>query len=263
MDRIYSKIYRTYNYDKFKILDYNRDITRFDLLNKSIANEGIKNPILVDEDFNILDGQHRYTYAKENEKPIIYFFVNARTHNDVVEINTTSKRWQIIDYIEHYAKQTNKEYMRLYDAIKDMPYIRQTDIICVGYGLIDRRKVKILELVKKGEFTFRNYAEFLKIAQYYKQFIEATQINSVAGVFLAYYNLYTIIDFDKERLLRNVNSGNTRERLLGVSNFNYILKEFVAAYNKNRVQIHYTQTESVDFLITNDRKKYIIRRDQF
>ena len=71
MDRIYSKIYRTYNYDKFKILDYNRDITRFDLLNKSIANEGIKNPILVDEDFNILDGQHRYTYANDGKLLII------------------------------------------------------------------------------------------------------------------------------------------------------------------------------------------------
>lgn len=259
MDRVFSKIYQTYNYQQFKILEYNRDITRFDLLNESIATEGIKNPILVDEEFNIIDGQHRYTYAKELGKPIIYYVTPKKSENDVVEINTTAKRWQISDYIRHYANQGNNEYLRLNESIQNMPFIRPTDIICVGYGLIDRRKVKILDVVKQGKFRFKSYADFLKVAQYYRQFIEATQIRSVAGVFLAYYNLFTVIDFDKERLLRNVNSGNTRDRLIGVSNFRVILKELVDAYNKNGIVIQYTQTESIDFLITNERKKFIIR----
>lgn len=260
MDQVFSKIYQTYNYQQFNILKYNRDITKFDLLNKSISVEGIKNPILVDEQFNIIDGQHRYTYAKEHGKPIIYYVAAKSSKDDIVEINTTAKRWQIIDYIQHYAEQGNQEYIKLKDAVEGTRDVRPMDIVCVGYGLIDRRKVKVLEPLKQGKFTFKSYADFLKVVQYYQKFIEATQVRSVSGVFLAYYNLFTIVDFDKNRLIRNVNSGNTKNRLLGVTNFGVILKELVDAYNKNGIVIQYTQTESIDFLITNERKEFIIRR---
>ena len=63
-----SDIKETKNYDQFKVGDWNRTIKKNNLkkLEKSVKQNGwLKHPIMVNENMEIMDGQHRFAYAKE------------------------------------------------------------------------------------------------------------------------------------------------------------------------------------------------------
>jgi ParB-like chromosome segregation protein Spo0J len=69
------KIYKTKEYNKFKILKGNRTIprNRVEKIKQSIEEVGcIINPIIVNENYEIIDGQGRFTALQESDKDIYY-----------------------------------------------------------------------------------------------------------------------------------------------------------------------------------------------
>ena len=63
----YGVIYATTDYDKFKFLEGNRKLrlNNLEKMRESMIEEQLVIPICVNENFEIIDGQHRYTICKE------------------------------------------------------------------------------------------------------------------------------------------------------------------------------------------------------
>jgi hypothetical protein len=72
-------------------------------------------PILVDKAGVILDGQHRYTVAKELSVPIYYIVATDATIEDVPEANGNTKHWTARDWLYAWIQRGNQEYVRLRD----------------------------------------------------------------------------------------------------------------------------------------------------
>lgn len=103
----------TDEFDKFKLIDSNRN--DWELRAKNIAKSVkkvnyIPAPIIVNEKYEIIDGQARFTYCKQTKTPITYLVIKGLTVDDCVAMNASTTRWVISDYIESYAQRGWNDY---------------------------------------------------------------------------------------------------------------------------------------------------------
>src|ERR1035438_3196611 len=97
------------NYSNFKMVDNNRNINNglVERLTHSIEKLGYieARPILVNDNMEIIDGQHRFLACKKLGLPIVYAQYNGEATDEdiIVELNTTQLIWRLADYIHHYA----------------------------------------------------------------------------------------------------------------------------------------------------------------
>jgi len=112
------KILKTKDYNRFNLLKWNRPI---DMKNvNKLIEENKKQfnfdsfPILVDENFNIIDGQHRFTACKMMGCEVFYIKkkVNA-SYEYVTSVNRAGKRHTIDDMIKMAANSGDKSCLRI------------------------------------------------------------------------------------------------------------------------------------------------------
>ena len=102
---------KTKNYDLFKLIDVNRDPRQSHLnkLEKSIKANGLQVPIILNEDKQIIDGQHRYWVCQKLGYTIPYVIKPTinELEEDILEINKNQVGWNTIDYAHKAAIQGN------------------------------------------------------------------------------------------------------------------------------------------------------------
>jgi uncharacterized membrane protein SirB2 len=117
-----TKINYTSDYGQFHFLRGNRD------LNESKVNKIIKSvqdglnffkycPILVNEGFYIIDGQHRFVVCKKLKLPIYYVVVPNFSLRQIAEINNNQSKWKTKDFMNCYidANVNREDYQALFD----------------------------------------------------------------------------------------------------------------------------------------------------
>lgn len=116
---IVGSVYQTKDYDIFTTLDGNRKITdqRTAKIKKSIMSRGwIRNPIVVNEKMQIIDGQGRFMVCRELGLPIEYVIAEGADIDDCIALNIGQSNWSSLDYIESYSKMGNVDYQMLLSA---------------------------------------------------------------------------------------------------------------------------------------------------
>jgi len=111
-----ASVYQSTDYARFKKLLGNREISeaRVNTIMHSIESNGwIMNPIVVNEKYEIIDGQGRYTALRKLGEPIQYVIHNGATIEDCVALNLKQKNWTVEDYARSYASQGYEDYIRL------------------------------------------------------------------------------------------------------------------------------------------------------
>jgi hypothetical protein len=107
----------TTNYDLFKTIIGNRDIYEPHLqrLIASINQNNMleQNPIIVNEEMRVIDGQHRLLAAKALGVPIYYTIKPHANLAEVQMLNATSKTWSTYDYMNSYITKGVKSYIEL------------------------------------------------------------------------------------------------------------------------------------------------------
>jgi hypothetical protein len=106
------KVALTKNYKLFKFLDNNRDPNQkiFSKLLKSIAENGIQIPVVVNKDFQIIDGQHRFWALKKLGYKIPYIISKTwKEDKHTIEINNTGSKWSAMDFANYAAESGNTD----------------------------------------------------------------------------------------------------------------------------------------------------------
>ena len=101
-----NQVRMTNDYGLFTFIDGNRDINKNQLsrLAKSIDEDYIPVPIIVNEKKQIIDGQHRYEVIKTLNKPVYYIEVPGLRLPEVHRLNNNTKNWTATEYMNGYAK---------------------------------------------------------------------------------------------------------------------------------------------------------------
>jgi hypothetical protein len=111
-----NKVYKTDDLSIFTQIDGNRsqNVQHIRRLSESISVYGMKcNPILVNEKFQVIDGQHRLMAAKESKTFIYYIVVNGYSLNEVHTLNLNQKNWTKKDFMDGYANMGLEPYIKL------------------------------------------------------------------------------------------------------------------------------------------------------
>jgi hypothetical protein len=108
---IICQIYATKEYEKFSFLPGNRKIgDAIKLkLNVESSNKLHLHPIIVNNDFQIIDGQHRWHIAKELDLYLYYIIDESYGNFDLILHNTATKLWTPQDYAIFYSNYPGKE----------------------------------------------------------------------------------------------------------------------------------------------------------
>lgn len=193
------KIFKTSDYSRFNLSDFNRNaIVRQKLLeNIKQTDLTMYNPILVDKDGVIIDGQHRYLICQELGLPIYYIIGKKATIDDAAHINQASKNWHVGDFIEREAKKGNLEYIRLIQLAEqyNAPISALFRLGTYSGGQ------SINECVKMGQWKFKNWAQAQNILRDLQDFHEYyPEFSRTDKFFNAFTKLYQLEGYNHKRM---------------------------------------------------------------
>lgn len=118
-----NQVITTTDYNIFNHVYGNRNINKLHVkrLSESFKEKYLVSPIIVNEKYQIIDGQHRFLAAKELGLPIRYLMVNGYGLREVQILNVNSKNWLKRDYLNAYCDLGYDAYLKMKTFMLDFP----------------------------------------------------------------------------------------------------------------------------------------------
>ena len=125
-------VYSSTDYDSFKFINRNRKVEHANRVRESVEKIGPlfkAFPILVrpsesDTLFEILDGQARFTVAKEMGKPI-HFIVTQLDFDVIPYLNSITTTWSTGDYLDSWCEAGKDQYVKLKKFMQRQPHMNE------------------------------------------------------------------------------------------------------------------------------------------
>lgn len=148
------QLIKTTDYDCFVPIMSNRELDKRHVMNlqRSIKQRNLLmvRPIIVNENMEVIDGQHRLAAAQMIDEPVYYLQVKGLTQQDLAVLNTHQKNWSVMDFVNFYTLQGVPEYKKLSRLCNKYPLMKPTVMLrMVGYGnKVREGKINISNLPK-------------------------------------------------------------------------------------------------------------------
>lgn len=202
-------VYTTTDYSIFKRLLGNRDIpeSRISKIVESIQTIGwVRNPIIVNEKMEVIDGQGRLTALQRLKMPVEYIVAEGAGNKECIYMNMNMVNWKLPDFIKSYAEQGNENYKRLLGLMEKYGN-GNLDIISTAVYRVSKSKHRD---IKQGilQLTEEQAKEAIPRLEFIKPLMEQLDEKKLPGSFitllqtLIYY--YDYPEVDKERLTYSV-----------------------------------------------------------
>lgn len=148
------------DYARFKTLDLNRDVNETNV--KAIMDSIVDTmklmkskiplpiPIIINELFEIIDGQHRLEALKRLNLPVTYLIIPGLTI-DHVHIFQTGRPWKDEDWLKLWKGRGNTHY-ELYEEFRNRHKLGHWTIVGLLYGDDYPKGLNRVSLWRKGEF---------------------------------------------------------------------------------------------------------------
>ena len=189
-----SQVHTSNDYSTFKTMEGNRNINKLHLrrLKESIKDNYLFTVITVNENHEIIDGQHRFAAIKELGLPVRYVVCEGYGLNEIQILNRNSKNWNSDDYLEGYCNLGNREYQK-YKEFKERYDFghNETMSMLTGYN---SGNGKVIDKFRRGKFRITHLGEARA---------KADKISLFKGIYKGYKRrafIYALLDLmDKEQ----------------------------------------------------------------
>lgn len=203
MDKTIGNIFQTTEYEKFKVLGGNRVIDHSDKVAESIKLHGqLNSPIIVNEKFEIIDGQNRFEAFMRLNLPVPYIVNKGYGIKECVAMNSVSKNWSTEDHIKSYADRGNKDYSFLYDTL--IQYKHKLPARVIFSVISGNMEMGNTTAIRSGTFKLGfngNETYIREILDYLCKF-NISNIKGNAGMlYKVFYFCYTEPEIDNDKLL--------------------------------------------------------------
>jgi hypothetical protein len=141
------KLLYSTNYDKFKFIPGNRPIDKkhvSEIIDRISRIGWYCDPIIVNDNNEIIDGQHRFEALRSLGLPIEYAIEGDISLEEARELNSSSKSWKTQNYIDSYAADGNVNYSNFVLLQKKYPNIPMTAIYGIVAGKIQTGGTSVL-----------------------------------------------------------------------------------------------------------------------
>jgi hypothetical protein len=180
----------THDLSIFKFLDGNRPANPQHVarLVKSIKTYGmLVNPILVNEKYEIIDGQHRFLAAREVGCPVYYIVLKGYALQQVHTLNMNQKNWTKAEFLHGYANMGLEDYIVLRDFWYKHQWLNLGDAIALCSNITSDFNLTRKPLVAKNGHVQDRSNDFLagtwKIRDLNLAEINASKLKSIEPFF--------------------------------------------------------------------------------
>jgi hypothetical protein len=158
-----NQVHTTTDYFLFKPIDGNRNknLLHINRLKKSMAENYLFTIIIVNELYEIIDGQHRFDVIQDLQLPLNYVVCKGYGLNEVHILNQNSKTWTSDDYLDGYCKLGYKDYIQ-YRDFKETYDIGHYECMWLLNG---SQLSNPTQVFFTGDFKIKNYNEACKIIE--------------------------------------------------------------------------------------------------
>ena len=156
----------TTDYSIFKRLPGNRDVSdiRVNKIQESIQTIGwVSNPIIVNENMEVIDGQGRLEALKRMLMPVEYCVIPGANIRHCRVMNDVNTPWYSKEYIRSFAETGDEGYKLLWQLMDQFGVDTRTVLHLAGCRDSQERKIKAGELV----FTREDFGKAMSRLQIY------------------------------------------------------------------------------------------------
>lgn len=242
MAEIQSNVLKTKNYDKFKLMGGNRKTnpTNLNQIIKSMEEKQLMIPILVNEKFEIIDGQHRFQACKYLGLPVYYIVQQGYDINDVIRANVNGgRKWYDTDYLHMYCEENDERYLRVKKILESFS-ITSNDFIKILAQLQNKRTTMLKEEFRSGTLSLEgidSVVSFLMALESFKDFKHYKQ-----SVFItAFQRLYFKEGYNHELMERKIQvHGHYLTRQRSADDYLALLCNRVYSFGTTKDPIYYS-----------------------
>lgn len=161
---VINHVLQTNDYAVFKHIEGNRVINKLHVnrLKQSFQKEYLLSPIIVNQEMQIIDGQHRFEAAKDLGLPIRYFICNDYGLHQIQTLNANSSNWKKADYLNAYCDLGYDQYLLFRKFMERYPdfTLAACEIILNGattYTMVGTNR-KLVD-TRSGAYVKRDFEE--------------------------------------------------------------------------------------------------------
>ena len=160
---IFGNIMVTENYDMFKKIGGNRKLNKanYAKIVKSMKEEQLIIPIVVNEKYEIIDGQHRYTACKDLGKPVYFYMVRGYGLSQVKRANIASSNWKKENYLDMFVAENNEVYKE-FEEIKERYDLNISNLLKIFAIVQEKQSARVGYEFENGTFTLDGKMEVLR-----------------------------------------------------------------------------------------------------
>lgn len=202
------QIKKTQDYSIFNSIKGNREIQKSHVKNLTEAFSKNKakastilsyNPILVNEQLEVIDGQHRLEAAKKLGIPVYYIISNGLNLKDTQNLNSNNKPWRPIDYAKAFSESGNPSYTIYLDFVEAFP--RYNHDILRHVLSSGKSNGKDFKSGKFNVWLVKEAWDFLTMLGSFKEYTNAYKNRSFA---MAFYRVYKLEDYNHKHMLKRM-----------------------------------------------------------
>jgi hypothetical protein len=114
------QVHTTTDYSMFKTIDGNRNVNLLHInrLKKSMQEHYLFTVIVVNEKYEIIDGQHRFHAIRDLGLPLHYTMIPGYSLLQVQILNANSSNWSSQDYLQAYCDLGYEDYITLSEFLR-------------------------------------------------------------------------------------------------------------------------------------------------
>lgn len=152
------QVQSTTEYSLFRFTATNRKISQYRVkeLRDSIRVENHLHlrPILVNDDMEVIDGQHRLCAAAGLGVPIYYQVCHEINETSLELLNKAAHSWSNEDWIEHYANRRIIPYVNLREFCREHGLVPSAALVYSGRGFVAPGQQTKAGTISSGELEF-------------------------------------------------------------------------------------------------------------
>ena len=222
----------TSNYNMFKFLDQNRETIDRHIadLAASIKESGQIHAIVVNDKFEIIDGQNRFKACKLLGIPVMYIKSKNASIKDVILMNNTQLGWKMKDYLRCFSNKkhyNHAEYIQVKRFMEDYKFNFSIALYLLSDATGDSYG---REAFKKGTFKIKNMTKAKRMADVLikiKAF--APDLVMIMRFCMAYFKLSELDRFDVDTSVAQLKK--YRRKIDGAISYEDYLHRVKETYN--------------------------------
>ena len=197
---IFGNIMVTENYDMFKKIGGNRKINKsnYAKIVKSMKEEQLIIPIVVNEKYEIIDGQHRYTACKDLGKPIYFYMVRGYGLEQVKRANIASSNWKKENYLDMFVAEGNETYKE-FEEIKERYDLNISNLLKIFAIVQEKQSARVGYEFENGTFTLDGKMEVLRFLTALEDF-NFFKFYKSNNFLIAFTRLYFKSEYDHDKM---------------------------------------------------------------